>query len=244
MEIHLKADGVPANLLPTLTPPQLKGVRIYAEPSQSHQIRTTEGIQSRRTFRWTLLFQAPGVYTWPQQLLAWWNTRTRQVEWVKLRERTFSVQPASASSSLSPVKPDPVSPISEPTSSPVYWQLATAMLALLHLLWLFLWLRRKRTQTAHDARPDSTASSSNQQKPPVEPCKDTPLQLYQYLLTLPPHHPWRTHPAYEELETALFHQQDDQAARAAQRVLCQASMQKKETFPSKKSSTRLKSLYS
>ena len=249
VDIELKADGIPANLLPDLSPPRLKGVRIYVEPSQPRQIRTTEGIRSQRTFRWTLLFQTAGPHNWPSQLLAWWNTQTRQIEWLKLRGRSFSVQPAEAPS-LSPVQPDKaVRPASKSPASLTYWQLATALLVLLNLLLLMLWLRQRYKISESGKAPavaSSHPSSVDGHPSPTarSPCQRPPLQFYQYLLTLPKNHPWRTHPAWAELEFALFSQHDESAARAAQQALCQLSMQKKKTFPSKKSSTQLKSLYS
>ncbi|MEL0067321.1 MAG: BatD family protein, partial [Gammaproteobacteria bacterium] len=195
----LMAEGLTATQLPDILPPEIDGVKFYPEKAKSSAQIVDGKLIGKRTQTLAVIATKPGEITIPAIMVDWWNVATDQPETLTLPSKVISVAGKTTSDNPSDVVtqtpelknlPDeptsiegPAGEVSEETSSQddsqlLYWQLATALLAILWIVTL-LW-RTNRSVSAQSteaaARQRSAAqlstSASEQQQVLKKALKD------------------------------------------------------------------------
>ncbi|KRR09106.1 hypothetical protein CQ12_31410 [Bradyrhizobium jicamae] len=91
--VTIKAEGLPAMLLPPQSLAAIDGMALYpAQPSlQDHVDGRTDAMTSTRIDSATYMLQRPGSYVLPAIDIAWWNTDSGKVERIHLDEVPLAV---------------------------------------------------------------------------------------------------------------------------------------------------------
>ncbi|WP_065750201.1 BatD family protein [Bradyrhizobium paxllaeri] len=91
--VTIKAEGLPAMLLPPQTLVAIDGMALYpAQPSlQDHVDGRTDAMTSTRIDSATYMLQRPGNYILPAIDIAWWNTDSGKIERIHLDEVPLAV---------------------------------------------------------------------------------------------------------------------------------------------------------
>ena len=108
LTIAVKADGLTGTQIPTLQIPENSThYSVYAEPAEMKSLTDGEhaiGI-SKQTF--TIIPEQAGALNLPEIKLAWWNTRTRQLQWARLPGLKLNVkQGITSNAPQQPLTPD------------------------------------------------------------------------------------------------------------------------------------------
>lgn len=84
--VTIKAEGVPAMLLPPVAFPTVTGLAVYpAQPIVRDQTDArTGGLATTRVDAATYVLQEPGDYLLPAVAVRWWNVRTERIETAQL----------------------------------------------------------------------------------------------------------------------------------------------------------------
>lgn len=187
----LMAEELTATQLPDILPPEIDGVKFYPEKAKSSAQVVDGKLIGKRTQTLAVIATKPGEITIPAITVDWWNVATDQPQTLTLPSKVISVAGKTTSDSTSdvvtqtpelknlPAEPTsiegPAGEVSEETSSLddsqlLYWQLATALMAILWLVTL-LWRtnRSARAQSTEAADPHRSAaqlsiSASEQQQ--------------------------------------------------------------------------------
>ena len=253
VEITVDARGQRAALIPDLPTPTVEGVRLYSEPTRQDNDLRTDGVLGRKVMRWTLLFEKAGTFTLPVLTLHWWDVTARKVRKATLPARTFSVAPTTTGAQLKPVAAkripsDAAKKADTHDATLMKWQLATALLGLLALLFLILWWRQKRLHVHHERHSpvpgETTSAGQPSPRVPKDPCGLPPEAFYRLLLQQRPRWPddgdFIT--ALHALERALLVDRDSAAADRARTTLCRLWKQPPTTADAE-AKTTLKPLY-
>ena len=161
--LTLRADGVPAALLPELKKYTLAGIKLYPDQPVLKDDKQDDGLIGSRSEKVALMPTRTGSYTLPEIRIPWWNTRTGKMEVARLAPRTIQVLPGSPGSSSPPPiptrsaqavpAPAPVAPNATsanetstppPNSTSNIWPWISLGLALGWLFSLLLWWKSRR----------------------------------------------------------------------------------------------------
>lgn len=99
--ISIMAQGLPAELLPTISLETPDGINHYPEKPELVNQEFIGGIAGKRTDTIAMVPTKAGNFTLPAINLAWWNTQSQRWETASLAERTLTVLPAEVSSEQS-----------------------------------------------------------------------------------------------------------------------------------------------
>lgn len=97
--IHLKATGLPAELLPPIEFSQSDAFNTYQEQPERENSIDSKNIVGRSVIKVSYLLHKSGKIVLPEQKITWFNTETNQIETATLPEKTLNVQ---ASGSILP----------------------------------------------------------------------------------------------------------------------------------------------
>lgn len=161
--ITLTALDVADHQLPDLTIDLPNGIKNYAEQPQAKKAERNGRIVAQKVFTSAVIATQTGELKLPAVRIPWWNSKTNQLSYAELPERTLTVSANPNQSAQAPA-PDVVPPTTEPalTAAPTTavtaqtpWQwnyLATVFFGLWILTALFaLWLW-SRGQPSHRAK--------------------------------------------------------------------------------------------
>ncbi|MDB2410555.1 BatD family protein [Pseudomonadales bacterium] len=99
--IIIMAQGLPAELLPTISLETPDGINHYPEKPELVNQEFIGGIAGKRTDTIAMVPTKAGNFTLPAINLAWWNTQSQRWETASLAERTLTVLPPEVSSEQS-----------------------------------------------------------------------------------------------------------------------------------------------
>ncbi|HIQ39833.1 MAG TPA: protein BatD [Sulfurivirga caldicuralii] len=241
LTLTLTAAGVRGEQLPQIKLPQLPGVRIYTEPETSNTQRSATGLTGSKTYRWTLLLTQPGPLSLPSIRIPWWDVHHDRLRWQATTAKTLEVAGSETSSSLEAISATTTD--ARQTTQPLWpWQLATALLALVSLILAF-WLWRVKHRPEPRTNPPAAGKNLRQSD---DLCQMPLAAFYQALLK----HPAATDQILlflrQQLQTALFHDEDLHQAEQIRQRLCRqlkksAGLNKMD--PTAKEKKKLKSIY-
>ena len=97
--VAIMADGLTASQLPALDGGAVSGVKQYPDQPALKDTQDSTGVTGLRTEKIAYIPSQPGSFTLPAVKIAWWNTRTDEMEVASLPAHTFTVLPATASGS-------------------------------------------------------------------------------------------------------------------------------------------------
>ncbi|MDE1463399.1 BatD family protein [Spartinivicinus poritis] len=160
--IEIKAEGLTAAQLPPLTTPELNGVKLYPDKSQTKDIPTDQGIIGQRIESIALVPTQAGTIELPEIRYRWFNTTSQTIEEAVLPAKQITVAPV-ATSQAQPTAPS--APATAPTPSVVatqpeinttltkpsplssgVWPWFTLLFATLWLITLGLWWQQRQQQ--------------------------------------------------------------------------------------------------
>ena len=99
--ISIMAQGLPSELLPTISLETPDGINHYPEKPELVNQEFIGGIAGKRTDTIAMVPTKAGTFTLPAINLAWWNTQSQRLETASLAERTLTVLPTEVSSEQS-----------------------------------------------------------------------------------------------------------------------------------------------
>ncbi|WP_115707585.1 BatD family protein [Legionella sainthelensi] len=152
--VTLEGNGVPAQLLPTLTLSEIDGVNIYPEKGKDKNQVIQGELIGRTEMKITYLFNKSGKITIPELKLPWFNTETGKEEIAILPSKVIDVtasatMPVSSSNQLTPANNQnelqPTAQINESNAKNQFnWAwIVAAFFAFAWLVTLILWGRQK-----------------------------------------------------------------------------------------------------
>lgn len=146
--IDIKADDLPAMMLPVFTDRAVPGFAVYEDPPKIMDDVNRGQITGRRVERITYFVEKPGTYRIPARIYPWFNTNTGQIEKIELPEKI--IQTHGVNAPLSHTEP----PASEKFFPVVL--ILTVAAGLFSIIILFLsWYRKNKTRSV--LKPSSSA---------------------------------------------------------------------------------------
>lgn len=217
LTLTLTAAGVRGEQLPQIKLPSIPGVRIYAEPETSDTQRSTTGLTGSKTYRWTLLLTQPGPLTLPSIRIPWWDVQEDRLRWEETTAKTFEVADSKTTAALEAISATTTE--TPQTAKPLWpWQLATALLALISLILAFwLWRIKHHPASQTDTPP---APAPKNQKNNADLCQMPLAAFYQALLKYPASTDREILQLRQQLQTALFFDENKQQAEKIRQQLC------------------------
>ncbi len=91
LSIELKANDVPAMMLPVLPELDIPGVAIYSKKPQLVEKSNRGTLVSKRIEQLNFIFEQPGDYSIPELTFYWWNVTNNSLEVVTIAEQTWQV---------------------------------------------------------------------------------------------------------------------------------------------------------
>lgn len=151
--LRITVNGLASSLLPPFAELDLVNAKTYADPPESIEQASAEGISSTNMTTIGIVPIEAGQLILPEIRVPWWNTRTDKLEVAILPQASYEVLPAIGGVTVAPVVPGPVlQPVlnaSPQTITPVYWMAAAAVLGLLLLFTSWQWrVTRLKLETA------------------------------------------------------------------------------------------------
>jgi len=176
--LTLVADGVSKGQLPELTPPEVPGLRIYADAPRIRETLGPDGVRTLAEWKFALVPERAGRYRLPPVELAWWDVEKDRAAAARLPGRVLRVQggkdastdiarpPAEQKAIASTEPPSPAEgnvPSSATDEGGAFgvgegchrgWQLATGVAVGLWLITLATWWwssrKKRRVSTASE----------------------------------------------------------------------------------------------
>lgn len=151
--LTLKAQAVPAALLPKLAFHHGDGWRVYPEKPITDNVMREQTLEGRAHIKATYVFDKPGTYTLPDLRLPWFNTLTGKAEVAVLPARSVRVEGAAIPDSTPPSQPvlhktQRMSSSAVASKKPVWYAVMGVawIVTLLGCWWLQPWLQKKHHQ--------------------------------------------------------------------------------------------------
>ncbi|WP_246125069.1 BatD family protein [Exilibacterium tricleocarpae] len=157
--LELSARGLTAAQLPPLPAGNIDSIKVYPEQPQSEDFKSADGIRGVRVESQALVPTQPGQVTLPAVVVTWWDTANDRQREITLPPQVIDVAPAAATGTVAAMTPAATAPAPGSTvAAPITtagslwaWQVATALSALLALLFAWLWRRAAGPQSAAPA---------------------------------------------------------------------------------------------
>lgn len=174
--ITIRADGLLAAQLPKLDEPRLDAAKLYADQPKLEDQQDASGIHGKRTENSALIPTRAGQLQLPETRVVWWDVDSDSEKVATLSSETLTIAAGSNAASAPPPPQFATQPIQSgaaptPAIVPVasskvtmWWQIATAVLALLWLITLFAYLQlRRQPRTVATIDTVQTAQDANEQ---------------------------------------------------------------------------------
>lgn len=152
--ITIRAEGLPAEVLPTLVLTLPPGVRAIPEAPRLWNARGPDGVVGYRLERVLISAGAPGTYLLTTAPVRWWNTGTETFETAALPDWALTIAPfASANRRETPTwlpgglrLPPEITATTNAANAPPWWRRpwVWALAGLTLALSMALWWRRRR----------------------------------------------------------------------------------------------------
>jgi hypothetical protein len=163
--VTLTALGQIETQLPTVEPPEVDGLNIYADMPELGRVIEADGIRGVRRDQYAIIGLVGGELELPQLEVPWWDIEAGEWRVATLPARTLTVAgseppPVVAEPSAVATAADPVSPVQPPSVDPTtalaassFWQRAAEVLAVLWILTLAAWWWSSRTSPQRSREP-------------------------------------------------------------------------------------------
>ncbi len=203
--VAIRADGLLAAQLPKLDQAQLDSAKLYADQPKLDDTQDASGVHGKRTENSALIPTRAGQLQLPETRVVWWDLNSDSEKVATLPSETLSIAAGANTASAPPPTSQPAIPqsattqaqaiaaapiattIAPPSKTVLWWQIATAVLALLWLITLFAYLqlrRQPRSRTAiNTEQTESDASEHNAWRDFASACRaNNPAAARQKLL--------------------------------------------------------------
>lgn len=169
--ITLTALDLSDHQLPDLNFSLPDGIKSYAEQPQSKKAERNGRLVAQKVFTSAVIATKSGELVLPAIRIPWWNSKTNELAYAELPERTLKAAPnpaqpaaqAGVASTAEPAGPPPVT--AAVPVSPWYWSYSSTVLLLLWITTLILWLAprfiapvRQKTMAQTKMQPQLQAS--------------------------------------------------------------------------------------
>ncbi|MEE4202827.1 MAG: BatD family protein [Halieaceae bacterium] len=154
--LEITADGLQGSQLPPIPSldagQALNGLKFYPGEETIDQAETPRGLRGRRLQSEALVPSQPGDWQLPARRLAWWNTRTDQLEYAELPARSITVTAALLPNSTSVTAGSPLDAASPMPAPPGWlWFVGGSGWLVSVVLALLLWFQWRRGSPYKDA---------------------------------------------------------------------------------------------
>ena len=92
--ISIRAEGVLRGQLPSLSMPDIPGLKIYSDQPELGEKSTAAGLVGQHTERWAIIPSRAGEYSVPELRIAWWDVNADRQKSAVLPARLIRVLPA------------------------------------------------------------------------------------------------------------------------------------------------------
>ncbi|MCY0966497.1 BatD family protein [Parathalassolituus penaei] len=167
--IRINTEGLSASQIVLPEPVLPDGLKRYPDQPDIKDQLTDEGVTGVYQQAVALVPTQPGTLQLPEFRLAWWNTRTNQLEYASLPARTVTVK-AAPNNAPTPAAPavdsavpaaSDVAPMATNDGAPDQrWWLLTAVLVLTNLITLGLWLKNRTPSVGSPAVKEDISSAA------------------------------------------------------------------------------------
>lgn len=154
--VTITAAALSEEQLPQLNFRVPEGIKVYPDQQQSQSNVQSGLLISQKVQDFAIVPSRPGTYTIPEVQIPWWNTKTNQVNYATLPQRTFTIEGITAA----------ITPSQQPISDTV----SVAKEQNLTLQWLFLigwiltalawWITSLKKQGKFPLKPAANFSAS------------------------------------------------------------------------------------
>lgn len=189
--ITITADGLASAQLPGISAPKLQSANVYPDQSKTEDTPTEDGVIGQRLDAIAIIPTQPGQLTLPAVRYSWFDTVDNEERVAELPTRTINILPSDSQLPITPSVPaaapanptnaeseakcPPAEPVALPVSGDPWtlWHMLTGLFALLWLITLALWFRRRRIPTVTDSITQQTdvIDESNAFKILTEACQ-------------------------------------------------------------------------
>jgi hypothetical protein len=164
--IAIRADGLLAAQLPKLDEPHLDAAKLYADQPKLDDQQDSNGVHGKRTENTALIPTRAGQLQLPETRVVWWDVDSDSEKIATLPSETLTIAAGNSAASAASSAPQPVIQQPAPQSKPaitetvptlatttlnkttLWWQIATALLAILWIITLFAYLQLRRQPRA------------------------------------------------------------------------------------------------
>lgn len=178
--IAIRADGLLAAQLPKLDEPRLDAAKLYADQPKLDDQQDANGVHGKRTENSALIPTRAGQLQLPETRVVWWDLDSDSEKVATLPSETLTIAAGSNTANT----PPPSQPATQPSAAPqsqhitteptpvvavassnamLWWQIATAVFALLWLVTLFAYLQLRRQPRALVTNNQPIANDANEQ---------------------------------------------------------------------------------
>lgn len=170
-KITLEAEGLAQSVLPPLTVPDIKGVKIYPEQAETNSNIGPRGMLSTRNENFAIIATEAGSLALPPVEVTWWDVDEEKLKVARLPARTVAITGAArkAQTDAQPVAPvaantDDAAPASLGANTNTTWQwiALVALLLWLATLGVVAYLFRQRRQSESSTEPKAESPFSKQ----------------------------------------------------------------------------------
>jgi len=166
--IQIVANGQRSSVVPPLPENSSLTYKTYKDQPQLENQPTTNGIVGIRQESEAIVPSAAGLLELPEQRVTWWNTNSNSWQEAVLPAETFEVLPALKNTGFAPPSGVPQflpdqegNSVKIVESTSLWWKIATATLAFICLIQLWLLMTRKAPQKASNSVSNAPNTSQN-----------------------------------------------------------------------------------
>ena len=105
-EVSLLITGALAETIPSLQMSEIDNIKIYPEPAQKSEQKTSNGMVAKRSRSFAIIPTAIGEYTLPAIEIVWWNALEKKLMTALIPEKHLKVVAAANSPKSRPAEPD------------------------------------------------------------------------------------------------------------------------------------------
>lgn len=197
--LSIIASGLTASQLPEISSQSISNIKLYPDQPTFNNKKDKNGILGIRQEKIAYIPTKPGKITLPEINLPWWNTKTGNIEFARIKAKTINVE-AGATTVQSPLIPAEQPAVSltqsnnvetlDSTTTSLWFYLSILFLSA-WMLTLFLLLRSNKKQIPLQANiTESKPSTKNIAKKFASACHQHNRELCKSLLIEWAKHQW------------------------------------------------------
>ncbi len=103
-EINLLITGALAKTIPSLQISEMENIKIYPEPAQKTEQKTSNGLVTKRSRSFAIIPTAIGKYTLPEIKIMWWNALEEKIMTAVLPEKKLQVIAPATALKITPIE--------------------------------------------------------------------------------------------------------------------------------------------